>query len=342
MDLRTPSKARHLFLAAAAALSLSGCVRPAPMPMYHTAGSQASAPVDDKDPIRIATLDEPKERTEPEEVAFYDLARSFGLKASIDLVTGRRVLRDGTNTVVIMPSTKHLEINRRRFPLEGMIRWKQGVLMVPGDASAYLAEWLNTRSVPEVAGDPDLFDGSEPGLNEASRRRARVAKRPSKARASASSLPASWQVKANRQWKSIVIHHSATDVGGAKSFHASHKKKWTNGLGYHFVIGNGTTTPDGHVEVGPRWLRQNRGIDGAHAGNKRYNKQGIGICLVGNFNSGRPTPRQLVALRRLCSSLMARYGIDARAVYQHKQVRRGHTDCPGKHFPFQTFRRSLD
>ena len=46
--------------------------------------------------------------------------------------------------------------------------------------------------------------------------------------------------------RAIVIHHSATDRGGAKAFDEYHRKKngWDE-LGYHFVIGNGTDTPDG-------------------------------------------------------------------------------------------------
>jgi hypothetical protein len=329
---------RRLLTFTLALLALSGCVRPEPMTTHQPAPQQRSA--EGQGPT-IAKLEDPKdlERTEPEEVAFYDLANAFGLKVSIDLVTGRRVLRDGTNEVVVMPSTKHFTINERRFPLEGMIRWRKGVLYLPQEASTFLAEWLGRRPVPRVAHDPELFDGSEPGLTDPMRRKRTRPARVS--RAAATSLPTSWRINANRRWRYIVIHHSATDVGSAKSFHNSHKKKWTNGLGYHFVVGNGTTTPDGHVEVGPRWKRQNKGIDGAHAGNKRYNKYGIGVCLVGNFNAGRPSPRQLVALRRLCRALMASYGISARNVYQHQQVRRGHTDCPGKAFPFKAFKRSL-
>ncbi|MEK7868279.1 MAG: LysM peptidoglycan-binding domain-containing protein, partial [Candidatus Omnitrophota bacterium] len=65
----------------------------------------------------------------------------------------------------------------------------------------------------------------------------------------------------NDMWKYIIIHHSATDVGNALSFDYmhSHKRLW-KGLGYHFVIDNGTgDTKDGHIEVSPRWLHQEYG-----------------------------------------------------------------------------------
>ena len=53
-----------------------------------------------------------------------------------------------------------------------------------------------------------------------------------------------------------------------------------NGLAYHFVIGNGTDTQDGQIEMGSRWLKQ---LQGGHVKNHYINEVGIGICLVGNF-----------------------------------------------------------
>jgi hypothetical protein len=50
---------------------------------------------------------------------------------------------------------------------------------------------------------------------------------------------------------------SATDLGGAKRFHKQHKARGWDGLGYHFVIGNGSDTADGEIEVGHRWKIQN-------------------------------------------------------------------------------------
>jgi len=68
-----------------------------------------------------------------------------------------------------------------------------------------------------------------------------------------------------REWKYIVIHHSASASGCAAEFDRYHREKrgWENGLGYHFVIGNGSGAGDGQIEIGNRWVKQ---IDGAHAG----------------------------------------------------------------------------
>src|SRR5687768_8825904 len=63
-------------------------------------------------------------------------------------------------------------------------------------------------------------------------------------------IPRDWTPSARaNDWRWIVIHHSATPAGGAKTFDKMHKAKGWDELGYHFVIGNGTDTADGQVEV---------------------------------------------------------------------------------------------
>lgn len=130
---------------------------------------------------------------------------------------------------------------------------------------------------------------------------------------------------AARAWRYIVIHHSATARGSAATFDRSHRERGWDGLGYHFVIGNGTNTADGVVEVGPRWTAQQRG---AHAGVDLYNEQGIGICLVGDFNTGRPSKMQLESLAELVAYLMRQNGIPAERVLGHRDCKP--TDCPGR------------
>lgn len=331
------------------AFSLAGCHAPAKTFMSQvnphklvTAVQPPPAPLHEAAPVQPV-----KRETAPplEEVAFYDLTESYGLKISIDLVTGRRVCKDGVNTLEVMPGTHHVVLNQEQFELDGMIRWRDGVLYLPGDSRAVLAEHMRLVPVPEVASDPALFNGRDPGADLYLPASARRTEQPTPTAHSAGSkvaMPEGWRVKGERRWRYIVIHHSATTAGGAESFGREHAKKWQNGLGYHFVIGNGTSTGDGEIEVGPRWKRQGEGIDGAHAGNKRYNQWGIGICLVGSFNNGgRPSPKQLASLRMLCQTLMQRYGITKSNIFPHRDVRRGHTDCPGKSFPFDQFVRSL-
>lgn len=133
-----------------------------------------------------------------------------------------------------------------------------------------------------------------------------------------------------REWKYIIIHHSATESGSAAEFDKSHKKRgWENGLVYHFVIGNGNGAGDGQIEVGNRWIHQ---INGAHAGVQEYNQYGIGICLVGNFNVYHPTTAQINSLLALVQYLQERCHIPSENVLLHRHCRE--TDCPGKNFPY--------
>jgi hypothetical protein len=150
-----------------------------------------------------------------------------------------------------------------------------------------------------------------------------------------SGMPAGWVPPvASRPWRYIVIHHSATPRGGAHSFDQEHRRRGWDGLGYDFVIGNGTDTRDGQIEVGPRWTRQ---VQGAHAGVALYNEYGIGICLVGDFNIDRPTRAQINSTARLVAYLMATYHIPASSVLGHRDIKP--TDCPGRYVSVTGIRR---
>ncbi|MFH1574601.1 MAG: peptidoglycan recognition family protein [Acidobacteriota bacterium] len=133
------------------------------------------------------------------------------------------------------------------------------------------------------------------------------------------------------RWSCIVIHHSASQTGGAEAFDRYHRnvRKW-NELGYHFVIGNGTDTRDGEIEVGSRWIKQKHGAH-CKTSDNHYNEHGIGICLVGNFNDHPPTQAQMTSLARLVAFLTRECGIGASRVYTHQGVTHC-TECPGACF----------
>jgi hypothetical protein len=156
--------------------------------------------------------------------------------------------------------------------------------------------------------------------------------------ASDSSIPAAWIPFAPRnQWYWIVIHHSATPDGGARKFDKMHRDKGWDELGYHFVIGNGTDTRDGQIEVGPRWPKQKWGAHDRTPSNQ-YNEHGIGICLVGNFDVTHPTPNQVKSLERLVAYLMKTYHISADHVLGHGETKA--TDCPGRFMNVAMVRRA--
>lgn len=139
-----------------------------------------------------------------------------------------------------------------------------------------------------------------------------------------------------RNWRYVVIHHSATAAGSVESIHDDHRRRtdrngnnWL-GIGYHFVIGNGAGMPDGQIQATFRWRQQ---IHGAHSGSTSHNLHGIGICLIGNFQQSPPGSEQQDALVRLVAALSDLCELPPESVIGHNAVRP--TDCPGRFFPMQ-------
>jgi hypothetical protein len=148
-------------------------------------------------------------------------------------------------------------------------------------------------------------------------------------------LPPELQVRVRpRAWKYIVLHHSATTDGDVRAIDIDHRQRTDSagepwlGIGYHFVIGNGRSMGDGTVEATFRWRDQ---LQGAHAGSRLYNEQGIGICLIGDFDRSPPTPSQMTAAKRLVTMLRTQFAIPARNCIRHCDVQS--TECPGRLFP---------
>jgi N-acetyl-anhydromuramyl-L-alanine amidase AmpD len=147
-----------------------------------------------------------------------------------------------------------------------------------------------------------------------------------------------WQPPSSveKKWTAIMIHHSGTKNGDTAIFDKWHRENnhW-QGVGYDFVIGNGSNSGDGQVEVTFRWQKQ---VTGAHVGGTPgnwANKDGIGICLVGDFNQTQPTSAQMQSLVKLVRFLQNRYGIPKSRIYGHNTTPGAGTvtDCPGRNFP---------
>lgn len=149
-----------------------------------------------------------------------------------------------------------------------------------------------------------------------------------------------WQpTVAARNWKHIVLHHTASTAGDVESIHEAHRKNkdkngnpWL-GIGYHFVIGNGHGMADGEIEPTFRWKQQ---LQGAHAGVSEHNQRGIGICLIGNFSESEPTTAQMASVRRLVRTLAKEYDIPPSEIVGHGDVKA--TECPGKYFSLKDVR----
>jgi hypothetical protein len=157
-------------------------------------------------------------------------------------------------------------------------------------------------------------------------------------------IPISWYPpsRLERRWEAIIVHHSATSNGNTAIFDKKHREEnhW-EGVAYDFVIGNGTDSGDGQVEVTFRWREQ---LTGAHCKtpNNWGNEKGIGICLVGNFDYSAPTARQMQSLVKLVRFLQNRYSIPRSRVYGHGTTPGARiTDCPGRRFPMARLKSML-
>ncbi|ASJ54395.1 N-acetylmuramoyl-L-alanine amidase [Brevibacillus formosus] len=125
--------------------------------------------------------------------------------------------------------------------------------------------------------------------------------------------------------RSAAIHHSATLNGSPEAFARYHVN--TNGwpgIAYHFVI-----QKDGVIY----WCNDPETIS-YHVGNS--NRHALGICLVGDFRTQKPTPEQLDAANRLIQHLQVQIPT-MKQVFGHQEYP-GYAwkNCPA--FPMGTFR----
>jgi N-acetylmuramoyl-L-alanine amidase len=173
-----------------------------------------------------------------------------------------------------------------------------------------------------------------------------VVRRPPQPGIALEEVPTAWIPPAGlqRAWTAIVLHHSATPTGNAAIFDQWHREgnHW-DGVGYDFVIGNGSDSADGEVEATFRWTHQRTGAHTGGTPDNWANEEAIGICLVGDFNHSRPTAAQMQSLARLVHFLEERYAIPPSRIYGHGTTPGARpTDCPGGRFPMAEFLAMLD
>jgi N-acetyl-anhydromuramyl-L-alanine amidase AmpD len=123
----------------------------------------------------------------------------------------------------------------------------------------------------------------------------------------------------------LVIHHSATRTGSAESYANYHvlNRNWA-GIGYHFVIEqNGEIKQTNHV----RTLSYHaRGV----------NKNGIGICLTGNYDEQTLPGKMLDSLVFLIKELKLTYQKDFKII-GHREV--STKTCPGKNVSIELIKK---
>jgi hypothetical protein len=134
------------------------------------------------------------------------------------------------------------------------------------------------------------------------------------------------------RWKYVYIHHTQTPAGNAMTLgHA------TDGMGDHFLIGNGDGLLDGEIQIGQRWNQQQVALP--PGGAKAIDAACISIGLVGDFDKTVPTPTQLRRLSQLVGALQGELHVvknDVLVIESPKSAA-----GIGRYFPKSAFRNQL-
>ena len=141
-------------------------------------------------------------------------------------------------------------------------------------------------------------------------------------------------------WSTIVVHHLGQPAGSAELIDRNHRKTGLDGLGYHFLIGNGNGLGDGAVHIGYRWLQQSAAAKPAGLDASQWSERVISICLIGNGNRRPFTERQLLHLSYLVQRLQEELSVPSNNVYLASDIGIDHKS-PGKYFAEAQFRGQL-
>ncbi|MCX5660504.1 MAG: peptidoglycan recognition family protein [Planctomycetota bacterium] len=141
-----------------------------------------------------------------------------------------------------------------------------------------------------------------------------------------------------RRWSAIVVDPSGMMEGSAETVGLMHERLGLGGLAYHFVINNGHGQPDGDVQFGKRWFQQADGAYSTGANGEWYNRNAIGVCLIGDPSKKAPTAAQMRELVWLVQQLQMRFNIPANQVFVQGGIENPRD--PGL-FPVASFRQQL-
>ena len=145
------------------------------------------------------------------------------------------------------------------------------------------------------------------------------------------------------QWSGIVVQHLGEPAGTIETIHRDHIESGLNGLGFHFVIGNGNGLGDGLVLASYRWIDQLPAARPISIRSKNWDRDFITICLVGNGNRRPFSERQLLHLSRLVQRLQHELSIAAGNVWLESDLDNfsDTLHSPGNYFAEALFRSQL-
>lgn len=141
------------------------------------------------------------------------------------------------------------------------------------------------------------------------------------------------------RWDSIIIYHSASPYGTPTSLESRQRELTRQGMGFHFLIGNGAGMGDGDIHVGYRWMDQDSGLHSVGQSAQVDARNAVGICLIGDGNRRPFTRMQVQRLAELVGTLTRELGVDLERVYLQSDL--AETGSPGRYFSESQFRELL-
>jgi len=146
-------------------------------------------------------------------------------------------------------------------------------------------------------------------------------------------------------WRFIIIHDSRGISGGELELNAAWDKEYERlgmptprGGGYHFVIADRQGRSDGEVEISRRWKDQAPGdyIAGEQA--DKWNREAIGICLMGDADNHGFSKDQIESTIELVRMLQEAFNIPRDSV----KVQTGKSaNSLAPYFPEVEFRKQI-
>lgn len=140
------------------------------------------------------------------------------------------------------------------------------------------------------------------------------------------------------KWVGVMLHHTAGNtsetVASIRKTHIT-KNKWGD-IGYHYVL---------EIKDGKGYLKTGRSLkyQGAHAGIDKYNNGYIGLCVPGNYETGKMSDTLysyvIGAICRLYEKMIEEQGSCSYGFLGHREVKA--TACPGKNVNLNKIRNDL-
>lgn len=113
----------------------------------------------------------------------------------------------------------------------------------------------------------------------------------------------------------IIVHHTERNNDFPEFIRWRHKhlRGWED-IGYHYLIGNPRPfSIDGKIYTG-----RSEKLEGAHA--LGYNKNSLGVCLIGNFDKNFPSKKQFASLFSILEEKMEEYNIPLENIRGHREL----------------------